>query len=252
MYGSYAIVACDNELNVVNASDPTNLSITGTLSNAQLGSGYAVHIIGDYACIATLNADRFTIVDLSTPASPTIEGSVQDSATLDSVRGVSSNGSTLGFASGFSDNRLVVLDISNLASPSVVGSVVDGTNLLGIWAVAYLGADLVACGANDGDRFTIVDVSTPASPSVVGSVTDAALNGIRDIVVRGTCVWCTSNLADSVSIIDVSNPASPSVVDSITGTNLDEATGLALNPANSLLYVGAIAQNRLTVVESTT
>jgi hypothetical protein len=48
--------------------------------------------------------------------------------------------------------------------------------------------------------------------------------------------------------MDVSDPTTPAIIDSVTdgATNLDEATGLAVN--GTVLYVGAVAVDRLTVV----
>lgn len=249
MYGTYAVIGHDSAISIVDASDPTNLSITGTLSDLQLGSCYDIVVVGDLAYVATLNVDRLTIVDLSNPASPSIEGSVQNAAIIDSVRGVDVNG-TVCYVSAFSDNRFVTLDVSNPASPTITGNVVDATNLSGIWAVAHMGDGLVACGAFTGDRFTIVDASTPATPTVIGSVTDTLLNGIRDIKVSPNgCVYCVSSLGDAAMIMDVSDPANPAILDSVTSgsSQLDEATGLAVN--GSTLYVGAVASSRLTVVQ---
>ena len=49
---------------------------------------FGVQVIGNYAYVTTVNADSLTIVDISTPSSPTIVGTTGSDLRLDYAIGI--------------------------------------------------------------------------------------------------------------------------------------------------------------------
>ena len=246
-----------NSLTVVNISSPTAPSVVGTVqSNStttpfpdSLFGAYAVAVSGNYAFVASQgllsgqptapdsSEGTFTVIDLTTPSSPTIVASIDNSALsgglangLDHATGVAISGQ-YAYVTAFYGQRLTTIDISNPLSPSVVASVHDTTNLADPNDVTTQGsyayvANQVGTG---GMQFTVLNISNPFVPAVVGEITDPTLVGAYRLRVSGNFAYVSGNGASSVAAIDISNPSVPRLAGAVTDARLNNVDGLAID-----------------------
>jgi hypothetical protein len=160
------------------------------------------------------------IIDVSTPAAPTLLGSYD---TTDITKDVQVVGSIAYVAVG-REGGLQIIDVSTPAAPTLLGSydtpgiddvqVVNSTAYLAAW---YHGVQ-------------IIDVSTPTAPTLLGSydTTDIA----KDVQVVNSTAYVADE-GDGVQIIDVSAPAAPTLLGSYDTTGDAEAVHVVGN----LIYV---------------
>lgn len=74
--GSYVYAGGQNELAIIDSSDPTNLSITATYSPNKAANGVAISNNGDYAYLTTTDGLVLEIVDISDKTAPSLVNTV--------------------------------------------------------------------------------------------------------------------------------------------------------------------------------
>jgi len=144
-----------------------------------------------YAAYIGLN-----VFDVSTPASPTGQGSL--SATF--IQDLAVDG-TLVYAATASG--LEVFSAATPANPSQVGSYANND-----WGSAVaVSAGYAYYGSNNG--LTVIDVSQPSSPTLAAS--SGTLGSIKGLTIHGNYLY-VSNAGPGLSVVDISNPKVPTVV----------------------------------------
>ncbi len=237
----------------------------------------AVAVAGRYAYSANYTGRNLQVIDVSTPASPTVLGSLTTVGNPVAVA-VAGRYAALVYQNS---TTLEVVDVSDPSSPVSVGTVPlgnypqavalsgryayvvnHGTSLLNVvdlgqpsmpvvlatnstdstpYAVAVAGRYVyVACqGTNTMDIF---DVSNPGSPVETGvALTHTNANSVA-VSGRYAYVGCASGMLD---VVDVGNPASPSVVGSVTTGNNPAAVAVAGRYA----YVANMNSSSFSVVD---
>lgn len=123
---SYAYVADndDDELVIVDISDPADMSQAGSISGSgspnYLGGARGVDVSGSYAYIVAQSDDALTIINVSTPASPSHVGTISGAGNyLDSPRGVRKSGN-YAYVAAYTSGCLTIIDVSTPAAPSFV------------------------------------------------------------------------------------------------------------------------------------
>jgi hypothetical protein len=252
-----------NSLTIVNISNPLAPSVVGTVhSNSTttpfpdaLFGAYAVAVSGNYAFVASqgllsgqptspdTSAGSFTVIDLTSPSSPTIVASIDNASLtgalaggLNHATGVSISGS-YAYVTAFYGQRVTAINIATPTSPSVVASLRDPVNLAAPNDVTTQGNyAYVANQVNTGGmEFSIVNISNPFAPAFVGSVTDPTLVGAYRVRIHGNLVYVSANGASSVAAIDVSNPSAPRLAGAITDARLANVDGLAVSSTGRYL-----------------
>ncbi len=173
----------------------------------------SVAVSGDYAYVVIENSgtDYLKVIDISDPASPSLEGSL---AIGPGPKHVCVSGN-YAYVIDDDDDDLKVIDISNPSSPSLEGSIGFAENprdldVAGSYAYVVSGDDLV-----------VINVSNPSSPSISGSV-DTELSTPNSVSISGNFAYVVGYyVPNRLKIIDISTPSSPSVVGSydISGQN---------------------------------
>ena len=101
---------------------------------------------GSYAYVAAYRSNSLVVVDISTPASPVIRGSVVSSSLMSQAWDVAVSGS-YAYVAAYRSDSLVVVDISNPASPVIRGSVVSSILMDGVREARSCGAWLASGAA---------------------------------------------------------------------------------------------------------
>jgi len=194
-----------------------------------------------YALVASEDDDSVTIIDISTPSSPTfvaaITNNVGDFTELNRPQGITTttiDSIPYALVASKSSDSVTIIDISTPSSPTLVAEIVDGvgdfTALDGPQDITTItiGSIPYALVTSDfDDSVTIIDISTPSSPTLVAELLDDEeggdfttlddAQGITTITI-GSIPYAlvASEDDDGVTIIDISTPSSPTAVATIT------------------------------------
>lgn len=240
--GTHAFVTVANGLRVVDVTDPTNMSVVGTLTHSTVTDRILYDSGFCYTLTNTTNVLR--LINVSTPTSPTLAGAVDLGATVGG-RGLAKVGdhvlasvdsgfysidvsspfapTVTGFASGgpAQGGRVIVIgshayvlntvyDVSDPSSPSnegLWGAFSGGTAS----ALGAYGSELVqlattsAGGVGSYNILTLFDVSNPTSGaySRVGSVRTPPLTGLVVVHSQGDFIYITHSVTAGLSVWEV-------------------------------------------------
>lgn len=239
----------DGELIVMDITTDPPAFVVNTGPLTELASGSNGSIVGDGNYLYHRKGSRFTVIDVTTPATPTVVGSILDATNLDGTdtcNCVVVDGS-YAYTVAASVDRVLVIDISTPATPTIVGNVQNATTLDGARSIIKDG-NLVYVGC--ASRVTVVNVTTPATPTISGSVSSSQLGTVSGLVKSGNYVYCSnlSTSVDRVTVVNVTNPASPSIRSSVLdatildqGASIDLVDGMLLVPAGGGSSFGWLA-----------
>lgn len=198
--------------------EPTLEFVGSVTSSTQLNNPQGLVASGDLIVVgATGDAPReITVLDASTPATPTIIGNDGDSnfggvamiELIDATHAILSCGANLG--------RITTVDFSVPGAASLFdGTDDDSTNFFNnLLGVAVVGTSAYVSGSG---KLGTMDVSNPAAPSFTNVASDATAYA-NALGRRPICALDGSHVVvgatNRLSIVDVSTPTSPSVVGS--------------------------------------
>lgn len=224
--GSSASIALTDSLSYVDWAT----RLTGSFYSA--GLAYGVTSTGNTVYMA-VGGSGLQIIDVTTPATPTLTGSYNTSGNATDVIVL---GSTAYVADGTSG--LQIINLTTPATPTLTGTL----NTLGAAnGVAVSGN--YAYIADDTNGLVVVDITTPATPTL--TATYATTDG-SDISLVGNTVYMTDT-GSGLRIIDVSNPATPT----LTGSYDTPGNALGVTVMGSYAYV-ADSGNGLHIIDLTT
>ncbi len=211
--GNYAyVVGADNngtnEFKVVDISDPNNISLSGEFDiGANLNT---IAINGNYAYVADVVNDKLSVVDISTPNSPSLltDLTFDMYANFDAVILFDGNHLFLNYSNANEDSELSIFDISTPASPSVISTLTVG---------ADGGEQLIQKGnyLYFGDTYgiDIIDISNPAVPSKLSSFS----NETQFFTTSGNYLFADYTFdGPTMEVYDISSTTSPSLLYTIT------------------------------------
>lgn len=223
-----------------------------------------------YLAMKASGTNSFKIVDVRTPATPTVVGGsgINTGAGEGYSVAVSGNYVYLGVnaAVGGVGSSMRIINVSNKENPAVVdGGYVDfiGSGEGPPSHMAIAGNMLYALqpnGDTNDHKFFSINVATPGSPSIVnpgGLLLYTSNLDVSGLIVDGNYAYITMNQESSgtsgLRIVDISNPASPSVVGGTALTMLAAPNGVA--KSGNYLFVahvdGVTATNRLRIIDVT-
>ena len=288
---TYALVTgnLDNGVQIIDISTPATPTVASSVSDGVGGfnelagpRGITTVTIGttQYALVASLSDDGIQIINISTPATPTVASSISLSDivagsvfnTLDGASDIATievSGSTYALVTAVNSNGIQIIDISTPTAPTPVASITDGVGgfntLAGAFNIATVEINSVMyalVASLDDDGIQIINITNPATPTFVASVTDgvggfdtlAGASRITTVTVgSATYALVAAGADDGIQIIDISTPASPTVVSSIIdGANdgsgsafdtLDGANGITTVVIGASTYALVAATN---------
>ena len=227
--GNTAFVAdLDAGLQIIDISNPTSPSLTGTLNTS---GTYDVTLSADGGTAFVADGlSGLQIIDVSDTSSPSLSSTLNTSGWAYAVT-ISADGNTAFVADGSSG--LQIIDVSNIASPSLTSSF----DISGIFYNVALSADgNTAFVANESRGLRIIDVSNPASPSLTGTYDTAGSAQFVTLSADGN----TDYVADggiSLQNVDVSNHASAELIELRLLRYLGLATGISLSADGNTVFV---------------
>ncbi|MDL2342517.1 MAG: hypothetical protein QFB87_05590, partial [Patescibacteria group bacterium] len=182
----------------VGGTTPTAaVSIITSLGNSNSG----IVAQGRYAYVSDSSSNTFAIVDISSPTSPVIVGSVNNFSTCRNGSGVKVQGKYAYIYGSGAFLNFCIYDVSNPTNPTLVYQ--SPNNVGGLLYVS--GRYLYTVTPNS--RLQIWDISNPAAPIPSGSVATSANSSIQSV--QGRYAYAISTSANNLQIFDISNPAAP-------------------------------------------
>lgn len=210
------------QLRVIDATDPTSMSVTGTTASeaTNLATSNGIFYDAGYCYVSVFGGDRLTVVDVSTPSSPAVVGTVTDGTNLNGARAVYKSGS-YAYVSG--TDGIGVVDVSTPASPTVVDflSLATGANL---FQAALTGTSLFVARPGSPHLYSI-DITTPTAIAVDDSLAlDNDSYPMVHLHAAGKLLALGAATGYGV-LVNSSDPSNMSVESSVSGISLDEPRG---------------------------
>jgi len=222
--GNYLYGLTDNEITIVDVSNPSSPSQVGIYTR---GDRYFSSLVasGDYCYIAS-GAHGLHIVNVATKSSPSFSGECYD-ADGGHAYSLCYENDYVYLADGYS--CLEVIDVSNRASPTEVGYYSE----TGEWVASGVSGDSVLlCGTWTANKILRVDVSTKSTPSKAG---EFSMGGFA------TGVWVEDdyvflcNLQDGLNVLDTSVIYDPTLISNYN----DGQGGFEVFVEDDIIYLAA-------------
>jgi hypothetical protein len=219
----------------------------GILNLGDTADATSVFVSGSYAYVGKVFSSagtsyEFYIINVSNPASPTVSGSLNLAATVNSVY-VSGNYAYL--ATSVTTAELTVVNVTNKSAPTIAGTY-DSAGTVGATDV-FVGPTyvyLTELSNTSGPEFYVLDASNLASISLVGSYEAGAnINGVY--VVGSEAFLATAINKAQFTVLDLSTPSAPVV----EGTNSQSADN-DIFVTNNTAYIASTSNTaELTIMQ---
>jgi len=207
-----------------------------TLPNTDL-RGFAIQ--GDYAYLTEITSGFLYVVDISVPASPSLQGQLS----LTGANDIAIAGKYV-YTTNSTSNNITIIDVSNPNNPIQVSTLSIGDDTTSI----YVSGKYAYVIGNT--KLTIVDISNPENPSIVGRLTPSVTT-LSDIKIQGRYAYMVSGGDDKFVIVDVSDPTNPTLVSTTTGANgpnyLDNPLGIYVS--GKYAYIAAANDRSLSIFD---
>ncbi|NJN68347.1 MAG: hypothetical protein HC884_17370 [Chloroflexaceae bacterium] len=164
---------------------------------------------------------KLTIIDVSDPARPTMQGTYHADDWIASDVHVAITGDYAYLSTG--DNRLDILNVSDPTAPQLVRSYVTSHFYTHSEGIPYASVSQIAIRGDQAflaatTRFEILDISDPANPTYAGGYTSANPGEAFALEVSGDVVYLAGAYLD---IIRMHSPTTPQLLGHYPSTVLD-------------------------------
>ena len=262
----------DDGIEIIDVSDPDEPTSLGrcahdeaTCGATKLNDPWGVATYtkdgSTYAVVTSIAQHSIEIIDITTPASPTSVGSLQDNTNLNGAaffKITTIDGKEYAVVSASEADRVTIVDISDPTNPTVAGSLHDAAvgndgictvedeercldKPKGIDVYTVDGSTYAVVASQLDDGVAIVDISDPDVPTYTASFTkrdsscadddgnnntDCELDnpvGLEIFSIGSSTYAAVATPTDSgIQIIDITTPASP---EAVSQAELDEEDG---------------------------
>lgn len=194
------------------SSDLLNASTSGDLdfSCANIADSRSitgltrVQLTDDKSTLLTLEGNKLTVYDLSTPANPVQIGSL---SSFSGVKDMKVQGNYVYLLT----NQLIAVDISTPSAPTLAGIQNLGSGTI---ALAISGNYAAVAKGPLPDQLLIIDISNPSFMGTVGNL-NIATDSDDDIEMYGDGVYVADRFADKLEVVSIADPYNPIVVNTI-------------------------------------
>lgn len=229
------ISSSDQELYVIDVTNPSSPAVSGSLEIGSNVNGLAV--VGSYVYLATSdNSNELQVVSLATPASPALAGNLDLAGNADAQTiAASGNNLYIGRISS-TEPEIDSISISTPTAPALLSTLEVGDS---VWKVTLSqnNSYLYSATGSNTSEFIVIDASNPSSITQTGTLN---LSGNSDATAVETIVSLAALGRDdgSVSIIDVSTPSTPIVTGGplTIGTKINDLT---IGPGDAYLFAAS-------------
>ncbi len=219
---AYVVDSDDDNLSVVDISNPTSPAVINSLAISSEPSRIAIS--GNYAYIISTGSDDLKVIDISNPNTLSVIGSLNIGTT---PRDISISGNYAYIVDSGSDD-LKVIDISTPSTPTQITSLSIGNakaiKLQGNYAYFITGY-----------KIEIIDISVPNAPSISGSLALGSGGELADLGISGNHAYVVDGNGYEFYAVDISDPTTPTLVDELD--NGGGTGGIILAVSDNYAYV---------------
>ncbi len=209
--GEYAFAAnvLDNSFKVIDISSSTDPEIVSGIDFVSGNPEFmALTKSGEYAYVvaATDNYSSLRIIDVSSPLTPVVVGTIADDSRMDfpvSVRVLGDYAYVTTLAGQF-----VIVDISTPASPSII-SVIEDSRIFDNSFGVVVEEGYAYVSSADNDSVVVIDISDVSSPEIVKIVEGPAsvIDNTSRLEISGEYIYVSMvGVNPGIWVIDISSP----------------------------------------------
>ncbi len=177
---------------------PTKPAFVNTSGN---NNGMAVTINGNYAYLTHTGTPDLSIINITSPEAPTIEGSLNNN---NSVYDVAVSGNYAYLATGKNSQELAIVDVSVKSAPNQVKTVNLGGKSQARAVALYGNHALVTKLGSTDTELDVVDISTPLSPVVKPGLQNGTISYYGMAVAGQTAYVASSDDSGELKIVNLS------------------------------------------------
>lgn len=235
--GDYLYTTTFGELVIIDISNPSSLSIAGSVNLASAVALRNLTIRGNYAYVQ--DANKIFIIDVSNPTSPSLVNTIT----------TASNQGTLFFNGNHTftitnDGVLHIIDNSNPVIASVIHTVSLGVTG-SFTAPVFSGNNLILIN-NAGTTSTtirVLDISNIATASIVQSLAISGIGMPRDPIVIGNYMFLLTPRPSqaAISVFDISVPVDIALVAQLTSLGAGVSTGFPVLFNNYIMFLTSVS-----------
>ncbi len=219
-------------------SDSEHAKQLGDLELVTQPPDFAVSMSLEAPLLAAITNLGLTMIDISCPASPKIEGFIDDLRPENTFPEKVILRNALAFvfawsANGLDKEGIYVYDVSQPAMPSRIGFVA----LDGVRAIAASGRFLLAAR---GDKLFVIDATNAAHPEVVHEIAFASQDNSSKIVHDTKWLYVGASDITATPIVRIYSLASLPDLDSVAEISIPEATSVVvLDKVHDFLFLSS-------------
>jgi hypothetical protein len=212
-----------------------------------MGRPQEISVSGSRAYVVGVDSDSLSIVNISDPASPTLDGMYKPGSNLlDQPQDVAVSGNYAYVTSRW-PHKLAIIDISDPTSPTLAANWLP-SSLSEPYGVAVSGNYAYVTG-KASNNLMIADVSDPASPTLAANwtPTSGSLNSPHGVAVSGNYVYVVGNSSNNLFIIDISDPTNP--VQTANFNSSDMSGAYQVTVSGNYAYVVTGSSRKLVIID---
>jgi Tfp pilus assembly protein PilV len=220
--GNYAYVTNSSdtaELQVVDISNPALPVLKASVDMVGTGDGLGVYVSGNYAYVsrasdATTNANELTIVNVTTPISPTVTGGYNNNIAMNEVY-VSGNYAYV--ATNSTTQEMLVINVTTPAAPTLAATYNPATVLVPLTIMGFGNTVLLGMGTT----LDAINVTTPTAPVRLGTFTSVGTINDVDVDITNQFAFLgTTSTTGEFQAVNIAAPAAMTLSKTVdvTGT----------------------------------
>jgi Tfp pilus assembly protein PilV len=248
--GNYAYITNQldtAELQVFDISNPALPVLKASVDMIGTGNGQNVYVSGNYAYVvrasdATANAYELTVVNVTTPISPTVAGGYDNNISMNDVQIL---GNFAYIATSSTTAEMLVVNVTTPATPTLSATYNPATALAAT-AVSGFGNTIFLGMTTTLDA---INVTTPTAPVRLGVFTAAGtINGIDYDITNKYAFLATTSTTGEFQVVNIATPAAMTLAKTVDVTGTTSTIG-GVGYASTLdVVVGASASDTQEVI----
>jgi hypothetical protein len=229
----------------VSLANPASPVYSGKASSANLSDvdTFDISDDGNYIFLSSKTSNKFSVVNITNPASPAYSTAITDATKFAASMGVRTVGKYV-LVTGQTNDYLTIIDVSTPTAPTIATSATNATYLDGAYRVDVIG-NIAVVAARDGSSISYMQLGCDATTGDYGNCfTSAQVEYFPDQAVLAYCdghKWrqMAGGIADNLVLHFSNADASTTITDTSASAHACTAVGNAQIDTAQYKYTGS-------------